>query len=109
MKFLLDQNLPASLIPLLEHLGHEGLHVRDLGMGEATDAQIWAEAGRCHAVVVSKDSDYLAFAGDTGRFVRIRSGNRSNRELFAMVEHGWPGVVAALEAGERIVELRGEP
>ncbi len=78
-------------------------------MGESTDAQIWAEAGRRDAIVLSKDSDYLAFAGDAGRFVRIRSGNRSNRELFAMIERGWPGVVAALEAGERIVELRGEP
>lgn len=107
MRFLLDQHLPVSLIPRLERLGHEAEHVKRLEMGDAADSLIWAEAQRRNAVVVSKDSDFLVLAATSGRLVRLRVGNRPNQELFAIVERGWPEVVAQLERGERVVELRG--
>lgn len=107
MRFLLDQNLPASLIALLARLGHEADHIGAMGMGDASDHAIWAEALRRDAIVVSKDSDFLALAGTAGRLVRLRVGNRSNRDLFEIIERGLPAVIEALEAGERVVELRG--
>lgn len=107
MRFLLDQNLPVRLCAHLRQLGHEALHVEGLGLGEATDAGVWAEAQRRDAVVVSKDSDFLALAAGEGRLVRLRIGNRSNRDLFEIIARAWPEVVERLDGGERIVELRG--
>ena len=107
MRFLLDQNLPASLIPLLADFGHEGLHAKSIGMAEATDREIWARAVELAAVVVSKDSDFVAFAGQGAKLVRVRIGNRPNRDLHAIISRGWPDVVARLEDGEVLVELRG--
>ncbi|MFN3537540.1 DUF5615 family PIN-like protein [Brevundimonas sp.] len=106
MRFLLDQNLPIGLCALLTRLGHEALHVEPLGLGAATDAAVWAEARRREAVVVSKDSDFLAFAGSDGGLVRLRVGNCSNRVLFGIIDRAWPDVVEKLERGERIVEVR---
>jgi predicted nuclease of predicted toxin-antitoxin system len=107
LRFLLDQNLPVRLCALLRQLGHEALHVEGLGLGEATDAEVWAEARRRDAVMVSKDSDFLALAARDGRLVRLRIGNRSNRDLFDIIARNWPEVVERLDSGERIVELRG--
>ena len=107
MRFLLDQNLPIKLIEVLVSLGHESEHVKRLGMGEASDPEIWAEALRRDAVVVSKDSDFVALVVQGGRLVRLRVGNRSNADLFAIVRSAWPSVVARLEEGEAVVEVRG--
>lgn len=106
MRFLLDQNLPVRLCALLAAMGHEALHVEPLGLGDASDREIWAEARARNATVISKDSDFQAFAGSEGCFVRLRIGNRSNRDLFEIVERAWPVVVERIESGERVVEVR---
>lgn len=56
--------------------------------------------------MVNKDSDFLTFASGEGGFVRLRTGNRSNRDQFEIVQRAWPVVVQRIEAGERIVEER---
>ena len=37
MRFLLDNNLSPKLAELLRTAGHDVVHVRDIGMGSATD------------------------------------------------------------------------
>lgn len=81
MKFLLDQHLPVALISLMERLGHEAVHVKPLGMGDAVDPDIWLAAVQRDAVVVSKDSDFLRLTASGGRLVHLRIGNCSNRVL----------------------------
>ena len=44
MRFLLDANMPRSTLALLARLGHTGEHARDIGLGQAPDAQIAARA-----------------------------------------------------------------
>jgi len=105
LKFLLDQNLPTGLIAVLEDLGHEALHVKPIGLAEATDREVWAHAARLDAVVVSKDSDFVVMAGRGGRLVRLRIGNRSNAALYAIVRAAWPGVTARLQGGELMVDV----
>lgn len=58
MKFLLDANMPRSALTLLRQCGHEAEHVRDLGMGAATDAFIDDYARRSGLVVVTRDLDF---------------------------------------------------
>jgi len=108
LRFLLDQNLPVSLIDVLAELGHEALHVKPLGLSEATDREVWARARTLQAVMVSKDSDFIALAGRGGRLVRLRIGNRSNADLFAVLRASWPGVIARLEDGDSVVDVHGE-
>lgn len=58
MRFLLDQNLSPLLVELLAHLGHDAVHVRQLGMSRASDAEIMATARDDNRVVVSGDTDF---------------------------------------------------
>ena len=109
MKFLIDQNLPLGLLDLLEALGHEAMHVKELGLSTASDDRIWQMAVSLEAVIVSKDGDFIRFVTrDSSRsaLVRLRIGNCANAILYDIVRRAWAGVVARLEEGETVVEVR---
>jgi len=80
-----------------------------LGLREANDAVIWSVAKNAGWIVVSKDEDFVELVLQTEhspRVVWLRIGNCTNPTLFAWLEPLWSGVVRALEAGHRIVEVR---
>ena len=78
-------------------------------MKEASDGMIWNHAGAHDWVVVSKDEDfyYLALSpNSTGRLVWVKIGNCRKRVLIEKFRMQIGAVVAALESGTRIVEIR---
>ncbi|WP_353057945.1 DUF5615 family PIN-like protein [Propionimicrobium sp. PCR01-08-3] len=58
MKLLLDQNLSPSICDYLAGFGIQSLHVRDVGLRDASDEEILGYARREELVVVSQDSDF---------------------------------------------------
>jgi predicted nuclease of predicted toxin-antitoxin system len=78
MKLLFDQNLSPRLPRLLEDLYPDSAHIRDLGMRDATDTQIWEYAKANGFAIVSKDSDFQArslLRGHPPKFIWLRVGN----------------------------------
>ena len=109
MRFLIDTNLPPSLAASLVALGHEATHTKDLGMAQATDRAIWQQAVTTGACIVTKDEDFvlLKTAEPTGpSVVWVRIGNAVRRILLQRLISVWPAVVAKLEHGDSIVEVR---
>lgn len=78
MKLLFDQNLSPRLPLLLADIYPGSIHIRELGMKDATDTEIWNYAKANNFVIVSKDSDFqarsLAF-GHPPKFIWLRVGN----------------------------------
>ncbi len=62
MKFIVDNQLPIALARFIVSLGCECVHVSEVGLAEATDAQIWDYACRNERIVISKDDDFLYLA-----------------------------------------------
>ena len=58
MRFLLDANVPRSLIQLLLRHGHDVDHVVDIGMGNSADDEIAQHAKRINATLISRDLDF---------------------------------------------------
>ena len=58
MKLLFDQNLSPKLPRLLAKLYPSSAHVRDVGLRDASDSEIWQFAKTKGFVIVSKDSDF---------------------------------------------------
>jgi predicted nuclease of predicted toxin-antitoxin system len=109
VKFLVDNQLPAALARFLASRGVECQHVLEVGLADATDAEIWEHASRNDCVVISKDADFLYLANAPGakaRFLWIRFGNCRTKVLLAAIEDLWPKVEAGLKAGDRVIELR---
>lgn len=109
MKFLVDNQLPAALARFLASWGHDALHVLDLRMDETADSILWTAATSQGRALVSKDEDFLHLAtrpGDSGKLVWVRLGNCRKPALLTAFERVLAGIVAALEAGHRVVEVR---
>lgn len=58
MHFLIDADLPYSLERLLVEYGHTGLHVRDVGLGGARDADIAKFARSERLAILTGDFDF---------------------------------------------------
>jgi predicted nuclease of predicted toxin-antitoxin system len=107
LRFLVDAQLPPALARQLESRGHVAEHVADLGLERARDPQVRAKAAESGAVVVTKDEDFavhqLLHSGPSIVWVRI--GNTRRAELLRRFDAELPKIIAALERGERLVEL----
>ena len=109
MKFLVDQQLPPALAAFLAGAGHQAQHVREIGLKEAEDAAIWSHALAHEMVMVSKDEDFYFLAllpGSTGRLVWVKIGNCRKQVLLDKFRTQIVAIIAALDAGSRIVEIR---
>jgi len=109
VKFLVDNQLPAALVRHLQTWGFECLHVLDVGLEQASDADICRYAVAQECIIVSKDEDFLYFASQpkaTIRLVWVRLGNCRTSALLAAFEQLRPMIESRLKAGDRIIEIR---
>ncbi|MEO5960921.1 MAG: DUF5615 family PIN-like protein [Opitutaceae bacterium] len=108
MKFLVDAQLPPSLVRWLREAGHEAVPVREVGLREAEDEAICDHALRTGAVILTKDEDFAEIAKGAGTapiVVWLRIGNCSNEELRVWLEPRLPGIVELVAQGGRIIEV----
>ena len=109
MNFLVDANLPPALARWLASEGHQANHVSDFGLEAMPDRAIWARARELDACIVTKDEDFILLqaldrAGPAVVWIRI--GNAVRHVLLQRIPALWPGVVSAIQRGEKIVEVR---
>ena len=109
MRFLVDNQLPATLADWLRTQGHAAQHVLEIGLAQSKDNPIWRLATEQNLIVITKDEDFAEWVrrGRSGPVVVwVRIGNASNPTLLAHFERGFPFVLAQLESGARLVEMR---
>ncbi len=58
MKFLLEENISPYVAGLLNEVGHDAVHVRDVGLLKAPDETVFARAAEDGRVLVSGDTDF---------------------------------------------------
>lgn len=58
MRFLIDADLPRSTKDLLERYQHEGIDVRDIGLGTADDSEIARHAKEKGLSLLTGDFDF---------------------------------------------------
>jgi predicted nuclease of predicted toxin-antitoxin system len=78
MKLLFDQNLSPRLPRLLADIYSESVHIREIGLRDASDAEIWEYAKTNGYAIVSKDSDFQQrslLEGAPPKFIWLRVGN----------------------------------
>ncbi len=109
MKFLVDNQLPAALARFLADRGADCRHVLDVGLAQASDVEIWRYAEQHQLILISKDEDFFHLSARHGRgvpLVWVRVGNCRKKELLSAFERVWPRIIACLEAGDEMVEVR---
>ena len=107
MKFLVDAQLPPALCRWLADRGHDAVHVSEIGLFAAGDAEIAVRAEVDGAVLVSKDEDFTRLRlPDRFALLWLRCGNATNAALAEWLEPRWAEAEALLAQGERFIEVR---
>jgi predicted nuclease of predicted toxin-antitoxin system len=107
--FVVDAQLPPALARALREAGHDARAVRELGLREAEDSDIWKYALDHHAAIITKDHDFaerLMSIRNVPVVVWLRIGNTSNRALIAWLLPLWPEITSRIESGDNLVEVR---
>ncbi len=103
MKFLIDSQLPCALARLLTDLGHQGVHVLDIGLAQENNRAIWAYAAQNGFVIVSKDVASRVSSAYPGEVKKVKTGqNDPEKEQQSATEGRHCGVV--LEQAQALAE-----
>ena len=112
MKLWIDAQLSPALAQwITTHFnGIEAVAVRELGLRDAEDVEIFQAARQENAVVMSKDSDFVDLVNRLGpppQVIWIRCGNTSNAQMQIILASTLTAAVDLLQHGERLVEITG--
>jgi predicted nuclease of predicted toxin-antitoxin system len=104
VRFLIDSPLSPVVAAALRELGHDAIHVRDVGRQHQQDVEIFEFAARERRIIVSADTDFgklLAFRGvRSPSVVQLRDGTeRVPAKQPALLQRWTSAHGAALLAG----------
>ena len=111
MRVWLDAHLsPALARWMRDELAVDAIPVRELGLRNAEDPDIFASARAASAIVLTKDSDFVDLVtrlGPPPQMLWLTCGNTSNAFLREVLRAAWPRIRELLTAGEPLVEIAG--
>ncbi len=109
MTIWLDAQLsPAIAIWISMQYAVPAVALRDLGLRDATDREIFFAARAADAIVMTKDSDFVRLLEDHGpppKVIWLTCGNTSNARLKEILTGTLEKSLDLLQAGERLVEI----
>lgn len=109
MKIWIDAQLsPALAAWMSSNFDVEAIPVRDLGMRDSEDPEIFRAACDAQAVVMTKDRDFLDLLerfGTPPQILWITSGNTSNARIRQILQAALADALELLRAGEPLVEI----
>ena len=100
---------PALAEWMTAELGVEAHAVRDLGLRDAADREIFDQARAANAIVFTKDSDFLQLLEQHGpppRILWLTTGNTSNARVRDVLLARWARVHELFDNGEVLIEIQ---
>jgi predicted nuclease of predicted toxin-antitoxin system len=88
MKLLFDQNISFRLVRKILEIFPEAKQVRELGLENKSDKQIWNFARENEYTIVTFDADFFELSNLFGippKIIWLRTGNRNTLELTKLI------------------------
>lgn len=105
----IDAQLSPAIAPWINATFDIQAHaVRDLGLRDAKDLQIFRAAREKKAVVMTKDADFLVLLDQHGpppQILWVTCGNTSNARLKEVLTKSLPVAIKLLRQGEKLIEI----
>ncbi|MBE9210712.1 DUF5615 family PIN-like protein [Nostoc sp. LEGE 06077] len=109
MKLWIDSQLPPTLASwVISSFGIEALSLRDIGLRDAKDIEIFEAARIANVIIMTKDSDFVDLVCRLGippQILWLTCGNVTNRNLRQLLTIILPDALQQLRQGEMIVEI----
>lgn len=105
----------AQLSPVIASWLSQGydvhaLALRDIGLRDATDLEIFLAARAAGVAVMTKDVDFVLLLerfGPPPQILWMSCGNTSNLRMKEILSRTMVETIKLLESGEKLVEIRG--
>ena len=102
------QMSPAIAVWISSNFPVNAVALRDLGLRDATDREIFFAARRDSAIVMTKDRDFVLLLDELGmppQVIWITCGNTSNARLKEILTDTLTKAMQLLQSGEKLVEI----
>lgn len=89
MKLLFDQNISFRIIKKIEAFFSNANQVRNLGLEDASDSDIWSYAKNNNFVIVTFDADFADIANIKGcppKIIWLRTGNLTTNNIIKILK-----------------------
>jgi predicted nuclease of predicted toxin-antitoxin system len=111
MTIWIDAHLSPAIAPWISRtFGINAFALRDLGLRDAEDPEIF-EAGKAQKIIfMTKDSDFVDLVerlGSPPQIIWLTFGNTSNAQLKEILTVTLPRALEILATGESLVEISG--
>lgn len=108
----LDAHLSPDIATwITDTFGVTALPLRDLGLRDAEDAEIFAAAKSQAVIFMTKDSDFVDLVErleSPPQIIWLTCGNTSNAQLREILSTTLPAALELLQTGENLIEISGE-
>ena len=112
MTIWVDAHLsPAIATWIATTFGITALALRDLGLRDAEDPEIFEAAKAQEVIFMTKDSDFVDLVdrfGSPPQIIWLTCGNTSNARLQEILSTTLPNALELLRTGEALVEISGD-
>jgi Uncharacterized protein conserved in bacteria len=112
MTIWVDAHLsPAIATWITSTLGVNAVALRNLGLRDAEDTEIFEAAKAQQAIVMTKDRDFVDLVerlGSPPQIIWLTCGNTSNARLCEILRETLLFALELLDAGEALVEISGD-
>ena len=109
MRIWVDAQMsPAIAMWISSNYAVSAVAIRDLGLRDAKDKEIFEAARQEKAVVMTKDSDFVLLLDKLGpppQVIWVTCGNTSNVRLKEVLTNTLPKALDLLNLGEKLVEI----
>ena len=109
MTIWIDAQLsPAIAFWIESNFDIKAFALRDIGLRDAEDEEIFNAAKKANAVVMTKDSDFVELVNQYGpppQVIWLTCGNTSNARLKQILAFTLSQAINLLRAGESLVEI----
>jgi predicted nuclease of predicted toxin-antitoxin system len=106
-----DAQLPPTLAAwIVETFGITAFSLKELGLRDAKDTEIFEAAVQPNIIIMSKDSDFVDLVcrlGSPPQILWLTCGNVTNRNLRRILTATLPDAIIQLQQGESVVEISG--
>ena len=106
----IDAQLSPAIADWLRNtLGHDASALRDIGLRDAEDDEIFAAARKDNAILMTKDADFVLLLerfGPPPKIILLTCGNTSNAHLKTILGSTLTDALELLSSGDAIVEIQ---
>ena len=84
MNILLDQNISFRVVSLLSNTFQNVKQVKEIGLTDSSDLEIWNYARKNNYTIITFDSDFIDLAnlkGSPPKIIWLRFGNSTNLKI----------------------------